>query len=473
MKLLTFLFLVFPLTTAANNFECASEFLWLKSTFEQNDAGFHYAVSTKGENNYQSHNVKYLEDIQGTNDISECYAKLQDWLTFFRDGHLGLSLNTSNTSSQEFNSPIHKFDELAFKQYLKAKKKEDLEGVWRFSSYTVAIKKEADEYNGYVIKSTNSKWQKGQIKLTFHENADSTYKVTYYMGDHSPNHINSVKFIDDNHLILGNNFLTLSRQEPKSESSPNVSRYTKLMNSSEPLFELISNETALLRIPSFNHSFKKDIDRTIKDNLDTILNTENLIIDIRGNGGGSDVSYKEIIPIIYTNPIRTVGVEFLSTKLNNSRMLKFADDVNFSEEDKKWAKQSFTKLEKHLGKFVNLNEYSVSSETLEHIQPLPRKVAVLIDNANGSTAEQFLLAAKQSQKVKLFGITTRGVLDISNMYQVESPSKRFTLHYALTKSFRVPDMAIDSKGIQPDFYIDSDIPIFQWITHTQKILEAK
>lgn len=138
-----------------------------------------------------------------------------------------------------------------------------------------------------------------------------------------------------------------------------------------------------------------------------------------------------------------------------------------------WAKESYKKLENHLGEFVNLEEDMVTVETFDRVHPLPRNVGVLIDNGNGSTAEQFLLAAKQSQKVKLFGVTTRGILDISNMYQTQSPSKRFTLYYSLSKSFRIPEMAIDSKGIQPDFYIDANVPVVKWIEHTQKILEAR
>lgn len=473
MKYLIFLIFTTPLATKAKSFNCESEFHWLKGTFENNDAGFQHAVSIKGESSYESHNVEYLQAIKGVEDESGCHEQLQEWLTFFRNGHLSLRLNSEESIDETVSSPIYAFDEVAFKRHLKSKAKADLEGVWQFSGYKVGLKKEGEDYKGYVIESLNSNWRKGQIKLTFHENADSSYKVTYLMGDHSPTQIDSVKFLDNNNLILGENFLTLSRQEPRSTSSPEISRYVRLFNSSGPKFELLSNETALLRIPTFGHSYKKDIDKVINDNLDTILRTENLIIDIRGNDGGSDVSYKNILPIIYTNPIRKIGVEYLSTSLNNSRMLKFAEDPNFSEDGKTWAKKSFNKLQKHLGKFINLNEHSVSTETFEQIHPLPKTVGVLIDYGNISTAEQFLLAAKQSQKVKLFGTTTRGVLDISNMYRVTSPSNKFTLHYSLSKSLRIPDMAIDGKGIQPDFYIDSNIPITGWISHTQKILEEK
>ncbi|WP_394225411.1 S41 family peptidase [Pseudoalteromonas spongiae] len=473
MKKIAFCTFLLPFTAIANPFDCKSEFEWLKTTFENNDAGFEYAVSTKGESSYKSHNAEYLNAVKKSGSVTECHQHLKGWLSFFRDGHIHIGLNTDGEEVQNKTSKIHEFNELAFSQYLDTKPVEDWEGVWTFSGYTLALKKEGSNYNAYVIESSNASWKKGQIKFTIHDSGNGTHKVSYYMSDHSLRSIDSISSLDKNHLVIGKNWLTLSRQNAKTVSAPSVTQYVELMAARKPLFKVLSNKTALLRIPSFDHSVKKEIDTVIKDNLDTILQTENLIIDIRGNGGGSDVSYEEILPIIYTNPIRTIGLEFLSTTLNNSRMLQFMEDDNFSDEDKEWAKESYKKLENRLGEFVNLEDDTVTVETFEHVHPLPKNVGVLIDNRNGSTAEQFLLAAKQSQKVKLFGVTTRGVLDISNMYQVKSPSKHFTLYYSVSKSFRIPEMAIDSKGIQPDYYIDASVPAFQWIDHTLKILETR
>ena len=39
-----------------------------------------------------------------------------------------------------------------------------------------------------------------------------------------------------------------------------------------------------------------------------------------------------------------------------------------------------------------------------------------------------------------------GVLDISNMHFVKSPCGKIELGYCLSKSYRIPEMAIDGKG---------------------------
>ena len=146
------------------------------------------------------------------------------------------------------------------------------------------------------------------------------------------------------------------------------------------------------------------------------------------------------------------------------------NDTNFPDDTRKWAKKSLEKLNKNIGKFINLNDDIVSIDTLDTIYSYPKNVALLINQNCGSTTEQFLLEAKQSKKVKLFGITTSGGLDISNIYFVNSPCDEFKLWYGLTKSYRVPEMTIDNKGIQPDFYLDKTISKYEWIDYTLKIL---
>ncbi|TKB04775.1 peptidase S41 [Alteromonas portus] len=455
-----------------STFQCESEFEWLKSTFENNDAGFQYSVEKKGQDLYSAHNNAILARVQSAKNEAQCHTVLIDWLKFFRKGHVGLGLNTNGTVEATRESEVHDFDLSSFKQYLKSKRDETLEGIWQFSSYTVALKKEGNVHKAYILESTNPSWKAGQVKFILNDPADSnTAKVTFFMGDHSTRQIETITYLGNNEVVLGNSFIVMSREEPRQESSPEITRYVRLLSTKAPLFEKISENTVLVRIPSFDHALKKDIDAVIAEHLDTILKTENLIIDIRGNGGGSDASYASLLPILYTNPIRTVGVEYLSTELNNSRMLGFLQNPHFSEEEKQWAKDGYDILQQHIGSYINIGE-DVTVATFDKVEPLPKSIGVLVDSSNGSTAEQFLLAAKQSKKVKLFGQTTAGVLDISNMYKTDSPSGVFTLHYSLTKSLRIPHMAVDGVGIQPDYYIDEELPLYEWTSFTRNVLET-
>ena len=474
-KTLLVVFIFVASTSFGQNCNCEKNFEWVKKTFEENDAGFQYALDVKGKQAYETYNKNILQKVKSISESEECTKLLFEWLTFFRAGHIAIrplennNLNTTKTIEKPNNNwEIIKTSTADFEKYLNTNKIADYEGIWETGQYKIGIKKVGQSYVGFIIETSAENWKQGDVKFKFDDK-----KGTFFLRDKSAEDITNVMAIGKNYLQLGR-FL-LKRLLPKYETEKSVETYLKLINSPRPYVEEINASTLLLRIPSFDGSQKKVIDSVILANKSKILKTENLIIDLRNNGGGSDNSFDEIIPFLYTNPIRVVGVEMLSTKLNNQRMLDFINKPEFGlgAEGKKWAKASYDTLEKHLGSFVNLDTTKISIQKLDTVYTYPKNVGIIIHKGNGSTTEQFLLAAKQSKKVKLFGTTTFGVLDISNMNFVKSPCNEFELGYSLSKSFRIPNMTIDSKGIQPDYFLDNGIEEYEWLDYATKILKEK
>ena len=461
------------------NCDCLSTFNWVKDTFEKNDAGFSHIINSKGKDSYEKLTSRITEITSTINDNYECRDAITNWLSFFRSGHLRLRVKENRPNDPPPKEPseieiIEKFknwdtldfDLVEFKKYLNDKKDIDFEGIWVNGPYEIGIKKVNDNYEGFIIKADGIYWRAGQLKLKIKKDSSSIY----YMRDHSVEKFNTTKMLGNNFLEMG--FVTLERKFPVIQKDQNIERYYRLSRAEKPFIENVNQNTLLIRIPSFSGRFKKDIDSVIANNRNRILNTKNLIIDLRDNGGGSDRSFQSLIPIIYTNPIRSIGVEYLSTKLNNQRMLDFIEDpsYNFTEEDKKWAKESYDKLDKNIGKFVNLKSRIVSITNFKDVHRYPENVGIIINSNNASTSEQFLLLAKQSKKVKLFGTVTDGILDISNMYFVESPCGDFELGYGLSRSMRIPEITVDSKGISPDYYMDEKIPKYKWVEYVSYVL---
>lgn len=478
-KIILFLLLLSTITSYAQDCNCETNFEWVKKTFEENDAGFKYVLETKGEKAYESHNALFLEKVKSINTLSDCTPILYKWMEFFRSGHIAIRLNTKEVKQTTVVTPKTYDDwetlvvnQSQFEAQLKKKKEADLEGIWETKPYKIGIKKVGENYIGFIIETEAVEWKKGQVKVKIYTENNSQ-KAKFYFRDHSEELCNSVQLIGKNYLKIGRFFL--NRLSPNFDEDKNIETYYSSVSIQKPYSKELDKNTILLRIPSFDQRYKRAIDSVILSIKPRLLSTENLILDLRNNGGGSDGSFEEIIPLLYTNPIRTVGVEFLSTKQNNQRMLDFINkpEYGMDDDDKKWAKESYDKLSAKLGEFVNLRENIVSEKKLDTITEFPKKVGIIINENCGSTTEQFLLAAKQSKKVKLFGTTTDGVLDISNMYFVESPCKEFTLGYCLSRSMRIPEMTIDEKGIQPDYYIDKNIPHYDWISFVTKILNEK
>jgi len=460
------------------NCDCLSNLKWLIKTFEQNDAGFGYVLEKKGETAYLTHNKDFIERAKHVKDKKECLKLLNDWTEFFRKNHLQVVLNEQGPNEDFFkNTPTVDLDIDQFVKTMDANQNQrGFEGIWYSAPYTIGIIKDNNsstnrEYVGFIVKSENPNWLPKQIKLEIYKNTHGGYTMKYYMGNHYPLEFKNLQLIEQNYLMGG--FIVLKRLNSMSKPSKDTALFIESISARKPFVKKISDSTVLLRIPSFRLSAKQAIDSVLEQNKELILGTPYLIIDLRNNGGGSDQSYANIIPYLYTNPIRIVGLEFLSTKLNNQRMEKFINNPQFSEEEREWAKKSLEKLNRHLGEFVNLEENIVSIEELDTIYPYPKQVGILINEYCGSTTEQFLLAAKQSKKVKLFGKPTMGALDISNLNAVDSPCREYRLWYGLTRSYRIPEMAIDGIGIQPDFYFDKTIKPQEWIPKAGEILNYR
>jgi C-terminal processing protease CtpA/Prc len=231
---------------------------------------------------------------------------------------------------------------------------------------------------------------------------------------------------------------------------------------------VLNGTTLYLRIPSFDIEEKYAIDKVLADNKDKILKTENLIIDLRNNGGGSDVSFQELLPFLYTNPVTVAPAEILSTELNNKFFKKFSTDKNLDKDDRQFVKMICNKLRQAKpGEFVIMDNDPIIS-VLDTVYEYPKKVCIIINNNCASSTEQFLLLAKQSKKVKLYGTNTFGALDIGNVNSVQSPCKEFELEYGTSRSMLISGMSvdhfslIDDIGIQPDYYLDK-IPQNKWV----------
>lgn len=479
--------------------DCSSNLKWLTETFEKNDAGFQYVIEIKGENSYATHNKLYTEKASEILDLNECHRLLNDWTEFFRKGHLNVQLIAENQNSIEQTGPSDKeiiekyknseqfnIEKQEFDNYVdKLGNNPGFEGIWALGSYRIGIIKDSTnsnrEYVGFIVNSKSPYWQKNQVKLEIFKTKEGKLNIKYYTRDHSSVELERFEFYGNNILIAGSGSdlyanpsnILLKRISPKTIPDEKVEKYFSSIQSYIPLIEKVSDNTVLLRISSFNYDNKKYIDSLLRKNDTLIKNTKNFIIDLRYNGGGSDASYEKIMPYLYTNPVRRIGTAYLSTELNNNSMVDIMNEPDWSDDDKKWAKESLYKLKKHIGEFVNLSDSTVSIDSLKSIYPNPKNIAILINGNCGSATEQFLLEAKQSKKVKLMGTTTSGTLDISNMHYVTSPSKEFELWYGLTKSYRIPEMTIDGKGIQPDYYFDKTIKPYEWIDKTIEILNYK
>lgn len=462
LKRLLVLVAAFYAPAYAQNCDCAANFQWVKNTFEKNDAGFQYILDQKGQQAYTAHNAAFEEKVKVVSGKNECARLIGEWLFFFRKGHIGFNVintNTQNTSAEHRRTAESKIDIPSFKKYLATNKTNDLEGLWVSDAYSVALKYTGGKYYAFVTETSNADWDKALPKFFINDDRSGIY----YMGDYSENPFDRAEVFEG--VLLNLNGIYFKKTFPVVKTTdPDIDLFVAGIHSDMPSVKSLNDDTYLLRIPSFDLSYKDSIDKLIKTFEDKITKRKNLIIDLRGNGGGAEKCYSSLLPIIYTHPIRTVYWEYLSTPLNNQRWAEWLKTPDITEENRQFLSRVYQKLRANPGKFVNIYDHDgVALYRQASVAAYPENIAILIDEQNASTTEQFLLAAKQSRKVKLYGRKTFGALDLSELNEVSSPDHNFVLHYCLTKSLRLPDFPLDNYGIQPDYFLDKNIPPYKWV----------
>ncbi|MFA9389566.1 MAG: S41 family peptidase [Prolixibacteraceae bacterium] len=217
-------------------------------------------------------------------------------------------------------------------------------------------------------------------------------------------------------------------------------------------FEFIDKNTSYLKIPSFSN--KSKVEDLIHQHSDEILSKSNLIIDIRGNSGGSDGAFRKLLPIIATNDIYSRNIYFFATK-DNCRNIEKSLGKNI------WTKEID-------GHFIpapwlnNQNDYLFKTHEVNYeVNEYPKQIALIIDRNVASSGEQFVYYAMQSRKVKVYGENTSGCLDYSNCRIVDLYVDDMKLSIPTTKTRGLPINSIDYHGIAPDYFLNSEDQISQ------------
>ena len=127
-------------------------------------------------------------------------------------------------------------------------------------------------------------------------------------------------------------------------------------------------------------------------------------------------------------------------------------------------------FEGNLGKFVNTDTSDVYTSDIEIAEHSPKQIAVLVNKRTASSGEAFVLAAKQSKKVKVLGVPTYGAIDYGSASLFEFGCPDFQLVMPTWRIMRLPDYPIDNIGVQPDIYLDESVE--DWLQFTVEYLES-
>ena len=412
-----------------------------------------------------------------------CGKYMKQYADWFKDHHLRVrqiqqDLKKTETTPSDKQFVTFNLDSLDRKN----KGLDNIEGRWHTYKGELAILKDSksDQYVGVAVQYRG--FEKNQLMFTLHPENENEYSMIYYQ---EYNHFKPLKGKVSgrlNNKILELHDDTRIVKNSDSEVYDNAVLESYLAEfpngrNTYPVAVCLSDSTFYMRISSFASDYAEI---TTKKHWNEIVSRPNLIIDIRNNGGGQDY-YQKLAELIYSSPYISKGVDWYATK-NNILFYEEAmkkGEIRDGEKGLKWTQALVDEMKKHTGEFV-IHPFMEADKTISNdtVYGYPKRVGIIINEGNASSAEQFILTAKYSSKVTLFGNNnTAGVLDYSNAIPVNLPSGKFELIYPMTRSRRLPQNPIDNVGIAPDIIIPfaSTVQLFnrldQWVYFVQNYLE--
>ncbi|MDD4533830.1 MAG: S41 family peptidase [Prevotella sp.] len=314
------------------------------------------------------------------------------------------------------------------------------------ATYPYIVRKRAKEYKVMRRKIRNSV-KNGESIL------DATCDYVFWLFSHFDTHF----YVDNHHFWSDYDIKIHPRYKDLIEYDP------------LPLAQAVDSVTFLIRVPSCdgrNPTFAWTDSAVVKF---VESHCYNLIIDVRGNTGGSDMIWQPFFPLLIDHLPRQQSKILFRNTPQNRKNIEFRGMDSLIDKAKH-SKQQFIPLEEN--------------EEDEKIPPLSsiKNVAVIIDSRTASSVETIVRLVKDyCNRGEVYGRdNTNGAYLSGNIAKFSLPNSGISCYYPTCIDDRFTSY-ISQKGIgiEPDIRINLPLPmslrdnIDSWTLWVTQQLESK
>ncbi|MFM8743320.1 MAG: S41 family peptidase, partial [Cytophagales bacterium] len=442
--------------------------------------------------NYEQLKTEISEQVDAEMSPARCFFLVKKYLAFFQDNHLQFYCQRQKEIDEESAAQVKAFkesglfrsrervllDTIEAKRYL-LQSSDSIEGIYKNEVYEIIVTKNQNnfhDYLGYINQSKTSLWEPGQVKLEVKQLGLNTFQTVLYLRNHS---FELRKIENENPVIAA---FGVKKVFPPQSVRPK----SKFENFSFPpagnwfQFKSLNDSTGYLHIKTFDGSLKRRFDSAYHAIKPTLESKRNLIIDIRGNGGGSDACWRFLSTYLYTQPFDYDITEFLCTEEIIKRNEEYLQQMEARKKDYGWGAIKFQKIKLRKmrntpsGTFIPFSKMipwwarpfvNVKTEKQRKVYPSPERIVVMTNRNTASSAEGLLLDAMKSKKVITFGENSGGFITFGDIRSVTTPN-RFVLHSATQRTrnrFQYERIGIPPKiqAIKNEDWIQQAIKLFQ------------
>ncbi|WP_165305033.1 S41 family peptidase [Pedobacter sp. SYP-B3415] len=405
---------------------------------------FKTKVTRSNSYSYHAFNSVYLEKAQHVADSRSCQALMDEWVKFFNDRHLWVIVNPTGEKISYISKQLNL--KIARSRWADKKiAKDSIEGLWEMEGYRAVIIPDKNIYGHFdalIVSSDNNVFKPGMLKMHLWKR-DGFYEMDFYRRDSTVVR-SAIRFTGRNTLI-DNDDIAWRRMEPLSPGTPVPSLHELSVNDPyRPTLSWHDSVTAIFTLPSCAPRYAPVVDSVISQNREKLASCAYLVIDIRNNGGGSDRTYRALLPYMLSGPVVMPKVGYYMTEENvklfrSTGILKSLNSKDTLQRD------------------TMLTAVSSSPVTANTYHEKPVQVAILMGPQTASSGETFVLKTKASPRVRTYGQATAGCVDGFNGNVIDVGGA--TLRYPTSvRTVNLPEDAIDPFGILPDVPVSPHEP---------------
>lgn len=305
-----------------------------------------------------------------------------------------------------------------------------------------------------VVHSKTPLWRVGQVKLELQRlPGQQRYRILQYNRNHSISYLGDIT--QEQGYLRGTSWRKVGLS-PLPVVGPLA-------------YRSLTASTTYLRLPSFNGALKTELDSIYR--LVAAAPPRNLIIDVRGNGGGSDDNVLGLIPFLYTAPFQDdQREEYYVTPDNITRLAEYyrtmqRDSASYGASALQQVRATLRWLHQvPTGQFRS--NPAAPLRTFTGTIGAPERVVILYDRGCASSCETLLFWAKHSTKTTLAGENSGGYVGYGNVFSLPTPCLGLQLS---ATTLRLPNqVAYEAVGVAPDVRLASEQ---DWLLQVLHLLE--
>lgn len=441
---------------------CATNLALLERQMHENYAG--YTLELRGDRVRRFANMKSTLQARAQRTTGDsCFFVLRDFVEWFDDPHLfvyqNARLDSAETTRRAATVEHRSTTEATARAYFRRRgaRLDPIEGIWYDRDLRVAVVPDsargAGRFIAVVLASDTAAWAPGSVRAHFTRRHDGSYDVDLAARNYSIAHLHGAIY---RHVLL--------RLSPGmwGKAFPVPGSDSGTLDPIDPHRPAVyrRNGTLVFAIPSMD-GVKSVIDSMVAAHGTELASADRLIIDLRGNEGGSSGDAAALGPYVMMKTDRPdpFPVEH-PLMLSSDAQIEYARHA-FGADSTPFVRSLVARMQAHPGELVPVNDPAVAPPPADPrdwvVTSGPRAVGVITDRGTVSAAEILVLYALQSPRATVFGEATAGALDYESVSIIPlSPREhRWALGYGtITRTADLPRGGMRGKGIPPQVHLD-------------------